>query len=48
MTICEDGHDEIVFDGRECPLCNEIEKRKELEKEIEKLGDDQHKSLEKG
>ena len=22
MEICEDGHDAIVYDGRECPVCD--------------------------
>lgn len=25
MTICQELHEEIVFDGGECPLCSAIE-----------------------
>ena len=32
MTVCEDGHDEIVYDGRNCPFFYYISKTKtELE-----------------
>ena len=40
MKICEDSHDEIVFEGGRksyCPLCVALEEIKELQKEIEKL-----------
>jgi len=37
VNICDDGHDEIVFDGRYCPLCLAEEKIKELENEIDTL-----------
>ena len=39
MKICEENHDEIVFEGGRknfCPLCAALEEIKELQKEIEK------------
>ena len=26
MTVCSDGHDEIVYDGEDCPLCETLER----------------------
>ena len=44
MTICSDNHEEIVYEGRICPLCEEretLEERvKELEEEIAELTDE--------
>lgn len=37
MQVCSDGHDEIVHDNRECPLCLVIREKQELEKDIENL-----------
>ena len=34
MTLCEDGHAEICFDQKYCPLCKSIEREKELEETI--------------
>jgi hypothetical protein len=32
MTLCDDGHQEVCFDGRTCPVCTLIkEKDAELE-----------------
>ena len=36
MKIC-DEHEEIVHDGKHCPLCLAIEQIKELEKERDEL-----------
>jgi hypothetical protein len=39
MELCNDGHDEICFEGRNCPLCKAIEETdaeiKRLKEEIE-------------
>ena len=37
MEICNDSHDEIVFDSKDCPLCNAIYSIEGLKKEIEEL-----------
>jgi hypothetical protein len=37
MELCSDGHDEICFDGRQCPCCEII---KEKDGEIEVLESD--------
>ena len=37
MNLCNDGHDEVCYEGRNCPACVEIEERKDREKENEKL-----------
>lgn len=36
MTLCEDGHQEVCFDGRNCPLCIIL---KEKDAEIDSLND---------
>lgn len=33
MKLCDDGHGEIVYDSRPCPLCEAL-------KEVDKLGDE--------
>ena len=37
MYICDDGHEEIVYLGRDCPLCSALSKILALEEEIEGL-----------
>ena len=42
LKICsggmhKDSHDEIIYEGRNCPLCEAMEKIIELELEIEAL-----------
>ena len=40
MKLCEDGHDEICFEGgrhSDCPMCLADDEIKYLQKEIEKL-----------
>jgi F0F1-type ATP synthase membrane subunit b/b' len=34
MNLCSDNHDEVCFEGRECPACNVIS---EKDSEIQKL-----------
>ena len=42
MNLCSNKHDEICFEGRNCPLCEKIEEYKEwierLEDKISELG----------
>ena len=40
MKICEEAHDEIVFEGKYCPLCESISNVQELEKELGKVQED--------
>lgn len=37
MNLCSDRHDEIVFEGRDCPLCNSIVENEGLMRNIEDL-----------
>ena len=37
MNLCDSNHDEICFEGRDCPLCSKIE---EKDSEIEDLRKD--------
>ncbi len=37
MTICNDSHEEIVFDSRDCPLCEAIFALDNERDEIENL-----------
>ena len=44
MDICSGGrfsdtHDEIVYEGKNCPLCAEIADRKEVEAQRDNLQD---------
>lgn len=46
MEFCEDGHDQVCFDCRKCPLCEELnnvskleDKIYDLEEEIDTLKD---------
>ena len=40
MEICDDNHDEIVFDSRNCPLCDEISNREQLERELNEANEE--------
>ena len=37
MNICSKYHDEIVFEGRQCPLCDVISELDEIKETLEKL-----------
>lgn len=37
MRICDDGHDEIVYDVRNCPMCRITTEKAKLEGEISGL-----------
>jgi hypothetical protein len=34
MNLCNNNHQEVCFEGRECPLCQSV---KELQQEIDAL-----------
>ena len=34
MYLCDDGHDEIVYDGAHCPVCEEQKRTSDLEDQI--------------
>ncbi len=35
MNLCSDGHDEVCFDGRSCPVCDIISEKDEKINELE-------------
>lgn len=37
MNLCDDKHDEICYDVRDCPLCELLEVNAALEKDIDRL-----------
>lgn len=37
MKKCANGHDEIMFEGRACPLCKVLVERDELKNNIDEL-----------
>jgi hypothetical protein len=37
MDLCSSGHDEVCYNARRCPVCEEQDKVVSLEKEIELL-----------
>lgn len=37
MNLCSDGHEEICYDSKSCPLCEKIAEMAELQKEINRL-----------
>ena len=37
MYLCEDGHDEIVYDQKNCPACELLKKISDQEDEIFEL-----------
>lgn len=34
MELCEDGHDQVCYDGRNCPVCEELKKSSDMEDKI--------------
>lgn len=34
MNLCSDGHDEVCYEGRDCPCCELIKTNSDLEDEI--------------
>ena len=51
MELCDDGHDEICFDSRNCPVCeihDELQRQiSDLEDEIYDLKEEQKNGQEK-
>lgn len=39
MNLCSDGHEEVCYEGRNCPSCELVEQLKEADKEIARLLD---------
>ena len=37
MNLCSEGHDEVCFEGTECPVCDQINCIAGLEDEINSL-----------
>ena len=37
MNLCSKNHEEICYEGKWCPLCDVLKEREELEKENERL-----------
>lgn len=37
MNLCNDQHDEIVYEGRNCPLCAALDYNKELDETVADL-----------
>lgn len=37
MYTCDDGHDEIVYEGVKCPLCDLLEEHRDLDEQCEDL-----------
>ena len=37
MKICDDGHEEIVYSGRDCPACALVGRQVQLDGKVEEL-----------
>jgi hypothetical protein len=37
LNICSNSHDEVCFDGRNCPVCAKLKEIEELEETISAL-----------
>ncbi len=35
MNLCDDGHDEVCYEGRKCPCCTALNDVRGMEKELE-------------
>lgn len=40
MNLCNDGHEEICYEGRNCPVCESKKEIDRLERETEDLRDE--------
>lgn len=40
MYLCDDGHDEVCYEGKNCPVCDKKAEIDRLERETEKLRDE--------
>lgn len=34
MELCEDGHDQVCFDGRNCPACELLKTISDMEDQV--------------
>jgi len=39
MTLCSDGHEEVCYDGRHCPVCAKIDDLKELQGHLDRANE---------
>ena len=39
MEICEDGHDQVCFDGRNCPACELLKSNSDFEDKVYDLNE---------
>lgn len=46
MTLCDDGHQEVCFEGRTCPACALVQEKLNLEQEIQDLKNQLENTLE--
>jgi len=37
MNLCDNDHEEICYEGRNCPCCDIIKEKVEIEKELEEV-----------
>lgn len=37
MLLCSDGHEEVCYDGKQCPVCEAIQEKKDIEDDNLKL-----------
>lgn len=35
MNLCENGHDEVCFVGKDCPVCTELQSKQDVEVKLE-------------
>ena len=35
MTLCDDGHDEVCFESRNCPVCAVMEERDKIQERLD-------------
>lgn len=40
MTLCDDGHDEVCFETRDCPVCEMKKQISSLEEKMDTLEDE--------
>lgn len=40
MNLCSDGHEEVAYVGKQCPVCEVLAENKDLIKENENLNND--------
>jgi hypothetical protein len=40
MEICEDGHDQVCFDARNCPCCEVLKMNSDLDDKVFELNEE--------